>query len=191
MPTTNPPDTDAVTALDLPPITPELTYRTVDADTVLHFGRSPAEDLELLRYLRDVTSHAVRLRWRLAGLPCFPLHTHVHLVAPSGGVDADSAAHATAWTAGYRYGSFFYRRGPGFVSIKDVRPESEDARLTIDEGADHFLAMAEARTLAELAPDAQDLVDTVAEAGLLLRAGQRLLVLPYRLRHWPVPYLAI
>ncbi|MFI6825020.1 DUF5825 family protein [Micromonospora sp. NPDC050187] len=191
MPTTNPPDTDAGTTQGLPPVTPELTYHTVDADTVLHFGRSPAEDLELLRYLRDVTSHAIRLRWRLAGLPCFPLHTHVHLVAPSGGVDADSAAHATAWAAGYRYGSFFHRRGPGFVAIKDVRPESEDARLTIDEGADHFLAMAEARTVDDLPPAARELVDTVAEAGLLLRVDQRLLVLPYRLRHWPVPYLAI
>ncbi|MEU4569795.1 DUF5825 family protein [Micromonospora sp. NPDC023956] len=185
------PATGADAPRNLPPVTPELTYRTVDADTVFHFGRSPAEDLDLLRYLREVTSHAVRLRWRLAGRPCFPLHTHVHLVAPSGGVDADSAAHAAAWTAGYRYGSFFYRRGPGFVAIKDVRPESEDARLTIDEGAEHFLAMAEARTVDDLAPQARDLVDTVAEAGLLLRVDQRLLVLPYRLRHWPVPYLAV
>ncbi|BCL17848.1 DUF5825 family protein [Micromonospora sagamiensis] len=189
--TSNPPAVDVVAAQGLPPITPDLTYHPVDVGTVLHFGRSPGEDLALLRYLRDVTSHAVRLRWRLAGLPCFPLHTHVHLVAPSGGVDADSTAHATAWAADYRYGSFFYRRGPGFVAIKDVRPESEDARLTIDEGAEHFLAMAEAHTLADLEPAAQELVDTVSGAGLLLRVDQRLLVLPYRLRHWPVPYLAI
>ncbi|MEO3778874.1 DUF5825 family protein [Micromonospora sp. B11E3] len=181
----------AVRSDGLPVITPDLTYRTVDADTVLTFGQSPAEDLELLRYLRDVTSHAVRLRWRLAGVPTFPLHTHVHLVAPSGGVDADAAAYAMRWTAGYRYGSFFYRRGPGFVMIKDVRPESEDARLTIDEGAEHFLAMARARTVDDLGAAARELVDTVAEAGLLLRAEDRLLVLPYRIRHWPVPYLSV
>lgn len=175
----------------LPAITPERTYQIVDCETVLTFGRSPAEDLALLRYLRDVTSHAVRLRWRLAGVPTFPLHTHVHLVAPAGGVDADATAHALRWTAGYRYGSFFYRQGPGFVMIKDVRPESEDARLTIDEGAEHFLAMAGAQTVDDLEPAARDLVDTVAEAGLLLRADDRLLVLPYRMRHWPVPYLSV
>ncbi|WDZ83216.1 DUF5825 family protein [Micromonospora cathayae] len=175
----------------LPAITPELTYRTVEQDTVLTFGRSPGDDLDLLRYLREVTSHAVRLRWRLAGVPSFPLHTHVHLVAPSGGVDPESARYALRWTAGYRYGSFFYRQGPGFVMIKDVRPESEDARMTIDEGAEHFLAMADARTVSELAPAARDLVDTVAEAGLLLRADDRILVLPHRMRHWPVPYLSV
>ncbi|WBB80751.1 DUF5825 family protein [Micromonospora sp. WMMD882] len=178
-------------AADLPAITPDLAYRTVDEDTVLTFGRSLAEDLDLLRYLREVTSHAVRLRWRLAGTPSFPLHTHVHLVAPSGGVDADAARYAGHWTAGYRYGSFFYRQGPGFVMLKDVRPDSEDARLTIDEGAEHFLAMAAACRTQELTPAAQALVDTVAEAGLLLRVDDRLLVLPYRLRHWPVPYLAV
>lgn len=176
---------------DLPAITPDLAYRVVEPGTVLTFGRSPAEDLDLLRYLREVTSHAVRLRWRLAGVPLFPLHTHVHLVAPCGGVDADAAGYALRWTAGYRYGSFFYRQGPGFVLLKDVRPDSEDARLTIDEGAEHFLAMAGARTVHDLEPAARDLVDTVEEAGLLLRVDDRILVLPYRMRHWPVPYLAV
>lgn len=189
MPTSHP--TAPTGTEGLPAITPDLTYRAVEQDTVLTFGRSPAEDLDLLRYLREVTSHAVRLRWRLAGVPSFPLHTHVHLVAPSGGVDADAAAYALRWTAGYRYGSFFYRQGRGFVMIKDVRPESEDARLTIDEGAEHFLAMAAARTGRDLEPAARDLVDTVEEAGLLLRADDRILVLPYRMRHWPVPYLSV
>lgn len=177
--------------VQLPPLAADLTYRTVELDTVLPFGRSPAGDLALLRYLRDATSHAVRLRWRLGGLPCFPLHTHVHVVAPDGGVDDDTTAYAASWRASYRYGSFFYRRGPGFVTVKDVRPESEPARFTIDEGADHFLAMAGAHTLDDLAPQAQELVDTVAEVGLLLRVDRRLLVLPYRMRHWPVPYLAV
>lgn len=175
----------------LPTIAPGQAYRDVVLDAALPFGRSPEEDLELLRYLRDATEHGVRLRWRLDGVPDLPLRTHVHLVPPSDGVDAASSAYAEAWTAGYRYGSFYYRRGPGFVVVKDVRPGGEQLRMTIDEGAEHFLAMARAQTVDELDAPARDLLDTVAEAGLLLRAADRLLVLPYRLRHWPVPYLAI
>lgn len=175
----------------LPRIQPGLAYRDVVLDTALAFGRSPEEDLDLLRYLRDATGHGVRLRWRLDGVPVLPLRSHVHLVPPVEGVDAASAAYADRWTADYRYGLYYFRRGSDFVLIKDVRPDGDPARLTIDEGAEHFLAMARAQTVEELDVPARDLLDTVAAAGLLIRAGDRLLVLPYRLRHWPVPYLAI
>jgi hypothetical protein len=175
----------------LPRILPGQAYRDVVLDTALAFGRSAEEDLDLLRYLRDATGHGVRLRWRLDGVPVLPMRTHVHLVPPVDGVDAASAAYADRWAAGYRYGLYYFRRGPDFVVVKDVRPEGEPARLTIDEGAEHFLAMARAQTVDELDPAARDLLDQVAAAGLLIRAGDRLLVLPYRLRHWPVPYLAI
>jgi len=39
--------------------------------------------------------------------------------------------------------------------------------------------------------EAESFQSTAEEAGLLLRDGDRLLVLPYRMRHWPVPYLAV
>ena len=48
---------------------------------------------------------------------------------------------------------------------------------------EHFLAMARAQTVDELDPAARDLVDQVAAAGLLIRAGDRLLVVQER----PVP----
>jgi hypothetical protein len=158
---------------------------------VLRFGRSPREDLEQLRRLRELTGETVRLRWQLAGVPLFPLRTHVHLVPPEDGTDAESAAYASSWREGYRYGSFFYRAGPGFVLVKDIRPGDEPTRMTIDEGAAEFLTLASASTVGDLDAGARELVDTAEEAGLLLRHDDRLLVLPYRIQRWPVPYLAV
>lgn len=158
---------------------------------VLSFGRSVGADLEQLRLLREATENAEPLRWQLAGVPLVPLHSHVHLVPPVDGVDEASAAHARVWTDGYRYGSFFYRVGPGFVLVKDIRPGGEPNRMIIDEGAEQFVALASASAVGGLDREARELVDTAEEAGLLLRNGDQLLVLPYRMRHWPVPYLAV
>jgi hypothetical protein len=157
----------------------------------LVFGRSAAHDLDLLYLLREATSHAVRLRWTLAGVPCFPLRTHVHLVPPIGGTDREAADYAREWSGSYRYGCYYYREGPGFVTVKDVRPDGDPVRMTIGEGAEHFLAMSRARTEGDLGDEAAALLGTAEQAGLLIRESGRLLVLPYRMRHWPVPYVAV
>ncbi len=167
-----------------------LSLTDVTAPEPLIFGQSAARDLDLLYLLREATSHAVRLRWTLAGTPCFPLLTHVHLVPPSGGVGA-AAGYARQWAAGYKYGSYYYREGPGFVTVKDVRAGGEPVRMTIADGAAHFQAMASARSRHELSDDAAALLEVAEQAGLLIRDADRLLVLPYRIRHWPVPYVAI
>lgn len=168
-----------------------LSGTVVTAEAPLVFGRSAADDLDLLYLLREVTSHAVRLRWTLVGLPCFHLRTHVHLVPPSGGLGAEAASYAREWASGYRYGSYYYRKGPDFVTVKDVRPGGGPLRMTIGDGAAHFLAMARARAESDLADDSTALLGTAEQAGLLIRDSDRLLVLPYRMRHWPVPYAAI
>jgi hypothetical protein len=175
------------------------SLRPVTLPEPLEFGRSAERDLALLRFLREATSHAVRLRWTLVGQPSFPLDTHVHLVPPSGGGDAPSRAYAARWGVGYRYGSFYYRRGPGLVVVKDVRPGVEPTRLVITDGFDAFLRLAGdpaaagdagPSTGSEPAADAEAAAVAV-EAGLACAAGAELLILPYRMRHWPVPYTAV
>ena len=161
------------------------------SEITLPFGRSPAEDLDLMLRLREATSRTVRLRWILGGLPCLPQRSHIHLVPPRGGLDPATDAYARGWQAGYRYGGYYYREGPGFVMVKDVRPGAEPRRLTIAEGCEHFLAMAGARAVDDLGPAATGLLEVAEQEDLVVRLGDRLLVLPYRLRHWPVPYVAI
>jgi len=181
----------APTLAGLAGLLPSLSLRAVELAEPVVFGTSPREDLQLLRILRDATSHGVRLHWTLAGRPCHPLRTHTHLVPPVRGTSEASAAYAASWTAAYRYGAFYYRHGPGFVTIKDVRDGASASRMVIDEGADVFEALAAAHTLAEAGPVDPAILDVAAEAGLLLRTGDDVLVLPYRMRHWPVPYSSI
>ncbi|MBC3839440.1 hypothetical protein GXW82_02145 [Streptacidiphilus sp. 4-A2] len=166
-----------------------LAMRTVALTRPVPFGRSAAEDLLWLRLLREATSYAVRLRWTLDGLPHFPLDALIHLVPPTGGTASDSEQLARSWSAGYRYGLYYYRQGPGFVSVKDVRPGQEMRRLVISEGSDHFLAMTGATRLDQLDAEAQAAVADAVDAGLALVAEEHLLVLPYRMRNWPVPTL--
>ncbi|MFI7026125.1 DUF5825 family protein [Micromonospora sp. NPDC049900] len=162
----------------------------VELPEPLRFGQSPAQDLDLLRLLRAVTSHAVRLRWTLRGRPSFPLHTYSHLLPPCLGVELDDVTHTVAWARDYRYGSFYYRRGPGIVTIKDVRPGQPASRMVIEDGADRFEHLAESADGRPEADDAELVADAV-EAGLAVEADGRTLVLPFRMRHWPVPYLAV
>ncbi|MDG4830061.1 DUF5825 family protein [Solwaraspora sp. WMMD1047] len=175
------------------------SLRPVTLPEPLEFGQSAERDLALLRFLREATSHAVRLRWTLVGQPSFPLDTHVHLVPPSGGGDGPSRAYAARWGVGYRYGSFYYRRGPGLVVVKDVRPGVEPTRLVITDGFDAFLRLAGdpaapgggAGPSTGSDPGDAEAAAVAVEAGLACAAGTELLVLPYRMRHWPVPYTAV
>jgi hypothetical protein len=169
----------------------EVALRAVDLAEPLVFGAGVASDLRLLWDLRESTSHAVRLRWRLAGQPVVPLHTHQHLVPPVDGVDERSREYARRWAARHRYGDFYYRHGPDFVTVRDVRSGRQHSRLVISDGAAEFLAMVGATTVAELAPAARRSVPDAVSAGLALTGDGGLLVLPYRMRHWPVPVDAV
>jgi hypothetical protein len=168
-----------------------LSKRVVSIDQPLPFGTSAADDLRLLRLLREATSNAVRLQWTLEGVPRFPLSAFAHLVPPLSGTSPASARLAREWAAAYRYGLFFFRNGPGFVSVKDVRPGQEMRRLTITDGAEHFMAMTQASCLHDLEAAARTVVADAVDADLALAADDSFLVLPYRMRHWPVPYVAI
>lgn len=181
----------APTLTGLAALLPSLSLRAVELAEPVVFGTSPLADLRLLRILRDATSHGVRLHWTLAGLPCHPPRTHTHLVPPVRGTGEAAGQYAADWLAAYRYGDFYYRHGPGFVTVKDVRDGMNASRMVIDEGADVFEALAAAHTVAEAGPVDPAILDVAAEAGLLLRVADEVLVLPYRMRHWPVPYAAI
>jgi Family of unknown function (DUF5825) len=150
------------------------------------------EDLRLLRFLREITSHTIRLEWTLAGRPLPHLSTFVHLIPPMGYADDAARACVEAWRDGYRYGAFYYRCGPDFVTIKDVRTGIEAAHLTIDgDGSAHFRALADGESLAELDNGLRDGLHDAVEADLAVQGDETFLVLPYRMRHWPVPFLAV
>jgi hypothetical protein len=161
--------------------------RLVVSDPVV-LGVDVDDDLRLLWFLREATSRTLRVDWVLDGRPSVAPREVTHLVPPRTGTDA---AYVAAWRAAYRYGSYHYRRGPGFVTVKDVRPDGPPVHLTIDGGsAEHFLALADTGRIADLAPDVAAALDDAVEFGLAVRGVAAFLLLPFRMRHWPVPYVA-
>ncbi|HEX5405532.1 MAG TPA: DUF5825 family protein [Pseudonocardiaceae bacterium] len=154
-------------------------------------GQDIDADLGLLRFLREATSKTLRVAWQLAGRPLVAERDLVHLVPPTAGVDSAAAECVTAWRGGYRYGSYHYRWGPDFVTVKDIRPGGPPVHLTIDgDSAQQFRELTDVADLADLSPAATTALADAVEFGLAVRGERTFLVLPWRMRRWPVPYVA-
>jgi len=98
------------------------------------------------------------------------------------------------WRRAYRYGSCHFRRGPGFVQVKDARDPAGPLVVLV---ADHpdlvatFLRCLDPTPLAALDATGRTAVDLLLAERLVLLAGGAVLTLPHRMRRWPVPYNAV
>lgn len=162
--------------------------RRLELPEPYRFGNSDGDDAAMLRLLAGATTRFLDVRWRLAGDLPWDLPTVVHLTPPSGGVDPVASALAAGWRERYRFGLCTYRYGPGFVLLRDVRPGRQRKRVTLDgPWVAHFRRFAEHEDAAPV-PESAVLRDELTEVGLALRCGHERVLLPYRLRRWPVPY---
>lgn len=169
-----------------------LGYEFVSVQGPVNAGLQIDDDLRLLRFLREITSYTIRLEWTLAGRPLLDPAAFVHLVPPTGYADNVARSCTEAWRDGYQYGAFYYRCGPNFVTIKDVRAAVEAAHLTIEgDSATYFRALAHGESLTDLDSHLRDALQDAVEAGLAVQGDKVFLVLPYRMRCWPVPFLAV
>jgi Family of unknown function (DUF5825) len=154
------------------------------------------DDIRLVGFLRESASRLLRLRWRLSVPPGVDLSLLVHLpppLAPPADASGPAADYARAWRAGYGFGHCYYRLGPDFVSIVDVRDPGSAARFVLDGQAPCeafcqldgpvFLPGAPALTV--------ELAGQLEEAGLLVRRDDWATLLPFRLSRWPVPCTAV
>jgi hypothetical protein len=159
----------------------------------VRLGADPALDAVALRLLAEATAGHVDLRWRLGGEPPWTLRTVVHLRPPTGAADAAGRRFAVRWGELFRFGLCTYRRGPGFVALRDVRPDGRRVR-TVADG--RWAAAFETLLSTPVCPTgdaaSRQLLDELLTAGLALRLGAgRHAVLPFRLRRWPIPYSAV
>lgn len=127
----------------------------------------------------------------------------VHWAGGAAGVASEDLAHLSppeaedndlsVWRARHRYGLFYYRSGPNFVSIVDRRRSADANRYVIYDP--DLLAVFHAG----LAEDArigsqnlnEDAVQTMREERIVIPFGGGLVTLPCRMRRWPVPFDAI
>ncbi|MDB5937335.1 MAG: hypothetical protein JWQ01_4679, partial [Massilia sp.] len=148
--------------------------------------------------LRECSSLGASVRWTLRTAPGQGGLVGLldHLPAPqrvefAGGGDQP----VTPWRSDSYFGLFYFRRGPGFLSVVDQRPES-GRRLVIDDPARMavFRRCHDGCAWAELAtePGTADAAGDLLKAGLLLRPGDgasadaHLVTLPVHMRTWPI-----
>lgn len=154
-------------------------------DRPVRLGADPEQDVTVLRVLAAAVSAFVQVDWILeGGLPpsWLPLRNLVHLPPPR----PDGSDLVTTWRERFVFGLCGYRRGPGFVSIHDVRPGGTKYHISVP-GGELFLQLAGSdRTPDD--PAAAELLDRLGELGLVLMlAPGRPFVLPYHVYRWPVP----
>jgi hypothetical protein len=158
-------------------------------DQALQFTRpvrlaeDTAHDAAVLQILASAVAAFVPVNWVLTGLLPWSLRTVVHLPPPRNAPDADAVAGE--WQRRVKFGLCAWRRGPGFVSIYDVRPNGTKYSLKAPDGP--FLAITSSR---ETPPPgaAADLLEELAGLDLVLRLDRaNTVLLPYHAYRWPVP----
>lgn len=166
-------------SIDVPldPYNPATAEISVDFD-------DGAATLEVIWKLRDAMERSRRLQWFCIGdLPNEVSQLIVHLPPPvlGGGVAGD------LWRSRFAYGLLYYRQGPSFIKIRERRPGREAAMFTLPRAA-NFTCIEELRLPTSHRCD--DCTDLDSE-GLTIVVGKRRLLLPFRLRYPPTPFLAI
>ena len=128
------------------------------------------------RILRDLGSCAVEVEWQRSPRCAIPVDALRHLPAAQG---EDRVA----------FGSLYWRLGPGFVTIRDARGSGVRLFVLDDpESRDTFLASVGGVRCEDVPEEASR---SLQEEGLVVDIGGTLVALPYRMRHWPVPFRAI
>ena len=146
-----------------------------------------AEAAWTLALIRELTSHAIEIRWRLRTAPDGPpLVTLSHLYPPTELHGADTPDTLKRWRSGYYMGRCFYRQGPNFVQVRDHR-YGELHRFTIDD-QEYLDAI---QTLLTGGPETQniptEIITDFENESLTIRLGNTPWWAPYRLRRWPLP----
>ncbi|MEV0326829.1 DUF5825 family protein [Micromonospora echinospora] len=93
----------------------------------------------------------------------------------------------------FRLGLCYYRQGPGFLGVRDVRDPAESAVYVLDEPPlrEAFLRCLTPQRLDDWPAQGQAAAEELIAEGLLLRRGGLAVTLPYRMRVWPVPATAV
>ncbi|MET8630888.1 DUF5825 family protein [Kitasatospora sp. NPDC004669] len=154
-------------------------------------GGNPLATLTFLAFLRVCLEEGVAVRWTATAsgeLDTAPLH---HLWPPSGivGLPTD---RRRAWRQAFRYGLCYFRRGPGFITVKDARAE-HGVHLMLDHPdlIATFLAGCTPLPADPLTATQRQAVGLLTAENLMYSLGDLLLTLPTHMRRWPVPFSAV
>lgn len=167
---------------------------TLDGPVDLADPESAADTVRTLVLIRDLTAFGIPVGWtvrlpeglQLLQLPFLLGHLH-----PPSQVLGSAHASDTAglWARRFHLGMCFWRHGPGFIEVRDLR-SSPRVRLVIDDPG----RLAAVEVLSRGAHAAQvpgDVMDDFTAGRLVHRVGQHAWWVPYRIRRWPSPPMIV
>lgn len=135
------------------------------------FARLPDHAIvRVIALLRECSSIGARVTWSLVSGPQKALD---HLPAPEG---------RPRWRSASTFGLFYFRRGPGFLSVVDRRAESI-GRTTV---AEPTMVDAFRQALDGCAWDGSAALRRLVQLGLVMRFGDHCVALPVHMRTWPI-----
>ncbi|WP_224367102.1 RiPP maturation radical SAM C-methyltransferase [Hyalangium versicolor] len=155
-------------------------------------AQHPEESIHFVRFLRDCTSHRVRVQWKGQTANTLKPRTLLHLEPPVLPENAPEEALRT-WDAEHSYGRFFWRLGQNFLTIKDMRQPRDASRFTLERGPVYelFTQLQAPHRLQDLSGHDREALDALLEEDLVLQLDDWFVALPYQIRHWPIPFATI
>lgn len=145
--------------------------------------------LAWLETLRDMTACAVPVEWTAEPEMSALAPLLFHIVPPHN----PGPPEIEKWRKAHRYGTCFWRSGPGFITLIDRRDEADAHQYVLDT-PDYVEVFSAAETLIErdrLAALGGEALEELEASRLILTIQGWSLALPFRMRHWPVPFTAI
>ena len=159
----------------------------------LTFGADPVATAWAVALLREGQSSGMAVQWRAVRRGAFELSALRHLPPPQSLDGASQDTELASWRDGHAYGRYYFRIGPGFVHVKDVRTPSDAVRLVLAEPGvrDTFLRCLRPTRVATLPDSERAAVSELVAEGLVLRVGELAVTVVPRMRRWPVPAGAV
>ncbi|MFE4357943.1 DUF5825 family protein [Kitasatospora sp. NPDC056800] len=150
---------------------------------------APAASARALMLLREATGQGLAVLWQAVCTDGCAARRRFHHLYPPERLTGGPEDVVADWRATYYPSKCVFRRGPGFVEVRDRRFGTLEL-FTIDEPA-HLAqvdALAEGVEVGRL-PEAVH--RDFAEAGLIAEQAGRAWFLPMRVRRWPFPSLTV
>ena len=142
---------------------------------------------ETLRLVRDLTSCQVRVEWSVVAAEHATHALHgLHPPVSMGGAPEKAL---TLWRERFRFGILYWRAGPGFAIIRDAR-QSAINHFTLDE-AEYVDAVWRGHAGRGLADADASALRVLSNEGLIYHLGDFPVFLPYRMKHWPIPFNSV
>jgi len=160
-------------------------YRTLVLAEPVVLGEDGEFDVRFLHLLREAMSVILRIDWAAGSTVPFDLSLVRHLHPPRSGPQDELVRE---WQRQHRFGLCYYRVGPGFVLLKDIRGDGARYRLDDGRAVASWPRLESVQRLADASSDTLELCELLDGERLLLRRDGWATLLPYRMRQWPVPF---